>query len=464
MSFNHHKYGDFKPYIFKSEDKGNSWESISNNLPERGSVYSIEEDHVDSGLIFCGTEFGVFFSPNSGGRWKQLSNGLPTIAVRDIAIQQRENDLVLGTFGRGFYVLDDYSVLRVIENSEVEITPNLYDVRDALMWEKASPLGLPGKAFQGDNFYLAENLDPVAIFDYNYDKKHESLKSKRQKKEKELIKDNKDVTYPSYEDLYKELNEDKPQLLFTIKNSDDGVVKKIYKSPSKGLSRFTWNLRYETNDPINLRSSSFYNPFAGVSEGTLVNPGTYTIEMSLLTEGALTNLVGPKSFNVVALNNTVMPAKDRDAKVAFQRKVSLLQAEIGEYSRKLSEVSDKMPYINQAVKKSEQPIGEISKMVWDISELIKDINLNFYGDSVKRKLDIQTYLTPSSRLGAVAYYQKYSTAAPTKTHMDSYEIAKEEFEPIKVLINKLKSQMNSLEQMLKDSGAPYTPGRPKAIN
>jgi hypothetical protein len=123
-----------------------------------------------------------------------------------------------------------------------------------------------------------------------------------------------------------------------------------------------------------------------------------------------------------------------------------------------------MPYINQAVKKSEQPIGEISKMVWDISELIKDINLNFYGDSVKRKLDIQTYLTPSSRLGAVAYYQKYSTAAPTKTHMDSYEIAKEEFEPIKVLINKLKSQMNSLEQMLKDSGAPYTPGRPKAIN
>ena len=159
-----------------------------------------------------------------------------------------------------------------------------------------------------------------------------------------------------------------------------------------------------------------------------------------------------------------MPAQDRLAKVAFQRKVSLLQAEIGEYSRKLSEVSDKMPFINQAVKKSEQPIGEISKMVWDISELIKDINLNFYGDSVKRKLDIQTYLTPSSRLGAVAYYQKYSTAAPTKTHMDSYEIAKEEFEPIKVLINKLRSQMNSLEQMLKDSGAPYTPGRPKAIN
>ena len=86
VAFNHHKYGDFKPYIFKSEDRGNSWKSISNNLPERGSVYSIEEDHVDNNLIFCGTEFGVFFSPNKGDRWKKLGNGLPTIAVRDLSL------------------------------------------------------------------------------------------------------------------------------------------------------------------------------------------------------------------------------------------------------------------------------------------------------------------------------------------------------------------------------------------
>ena len=103
-------------------------------------------------------------------------------------------------------------------------------------------------------------------------------------------------------------------------------------------------------------------------------------------------------------------------------------------------------------------------MVWDVKETIKDVNLKFYGDNVKRRLDIQTYLSPSSRLGAVAYYQKYSTAAPTKTHMDSYEIAKEEFEPIKVLVNKLKSEMKMLEKILKESGAAYTPGRPKAIN
>ena len=438
--------------------------SISSNLPIRGSVYSIEEDHVDSNLIFCGTEFGVFFSPDSGGNWKELANGLPTIAVRDIAIQRRENDLVLGTFGRGFYVLDDYSVLRSIKNSDNDPAAQIFDVRDALMWEKANPLGLPGKAFQGDNFYLAENLDPVAIFTYNFDEKFESLKSKRQKAEKKLIKEGKDVSYPTYNELYDEMNEAKPELVFTIRDNKENVVKKIYRSLSKGLSRFHWDLRYEDNSPINLSSASFYNPFAGVTEGTLVNPGTYTIDMSILKAGVTTKVVDPQSFNVVALNNTVMPADDRESKVNFQRKVSKLQAEMGEYSRKFSEISNKMPYIDEAIKKVEKPVDEISKMAWDVKQSIKEVNLKFYGDNVKSRLDIQSYLSPYSRLGSVAYYQKYSTAAPTKTHMDSYEIAKEEFQPVKLMIDELKLKMTDLEKQLRDMGAAYTPGRPKAIN
>ena len=132
-AFNHHKYGDFKPYIMKSENSGATWRLISNNLPERGSVYSIEEDHVNSDLIFCGTEFGAFFSPNGGAEWKQLKAGLPTIAVRDMTIQKRENDLVLGTFGRGFYVLDDYTALRDITTKQDIDEARLFAVRNALI-------------------------------------------------------------------------------------------------------------------------------------------------------------------------------------------------------------------------------------------------------------------------------------------------------------------------------------------
>ena len=109
--FNSQRQGDFKPYILKSLDKGKTWTSISSNLPERGNTYCLKQDHVDPNLLFVGTEFGAYFSNDAGLNWTKLS-GLPTIAVYDLDIQKRENDLVAATFGRGFYVLDNYTILR----------------------------------------------------------------------------------------------------------------------------------------------------------------------------------------------------------------------------------------------------------------------------------------------------------------------------------------------------------------
>ncbi|WP_412984960.1 glycosyl hydrolase [Pontimicrobium sp. IMCC45349] len=460
VAFNHHKYGDFKPYIFKSSDKGNSWKSISNNLPVRGSVYAIEEDHKDKNLIFCGTEFGAFFSPNSGGRWKQLSNGLPTIAVRDIAIQPRENDLVLGTFGRGFYVMDDYSSLRTIENAKPTDKATIYPIREALMWEKNMPLGLPGKAFQGDNFYTAPNLGPEAVITYYYDSNFKSLKEQRQANENDLKKSKSSVSYPTYDELSAEVNEDKPQLVFTIKDASGNVVKKVFKKPSKGLQRFHWNLRYEQNVPVNLSGPSFYNPFAGIPEGTLVSPGNYTVEMHNYQNGIITQLVAPVTFSVKALDNTVMPAADRAAKVAFQREVSMLEGDIQASQRMLSEIRNKLKYIKEAVKLTEQPMGTLASKVRAIELKVKDINTKLNGDSVKRRLDIQEAPTPSNRIGAIVYEQKYSTAAPTQTHMESFAIAKAEFTPLKQqIIDLYKVDIKQLEDQLKQVGAPYTPGR-----
>lgn len=459
VAFNHHKYGDFKPYIFMSNDKGRSWKSISSNLPVRGSVYAIEEDHIDSGLIFCGTEFGVFFSPDNGKVWKELSNGLPTIAVRDIAIQRDMNDLVLGTFGRGFYVLDDYTLLRDIENKEISTKAMIMSTRDAIMWEKANPLGLPGKSFQGDNFYVGENLDPVAMIDYYYGNSYKSIRDKRKTTEKDLVKNKRDVNYPSYDELKAEMNESKAELLFTIRNSENLVVKKISRKPTKGFSRFHWNLRYEPTNPINLSSSSFYNPFAGTIEGTLVEPGDYTIEMDYVVGGNITQLVEPKKFSVTLLNNTVLPAKDRNEKVKFQREVSKMRGEISSYSNILSEINNKIRYFEVAVMRLERPLGDLLPELNEIKEESKVINTMFYGDNVKRRLDIQQIPTASSRVGIIASEQKYSTSSPTKTHMRSFEIAKEEFLPIIPKIDLLVERVKKLEDKMKTLGAPYTPGR-----
>ncbi len=459
-AFNHHKYGDFKPYIFKSTDKGQTWVNISNNLPIRGSVYGFEEDHIDENLIFCGTEFGAFFSPNAGQNWKKLDTGIPTIAVRDIAIQQRENDLVLGTFGRGFYVLDDYSSLRNIENVKPAEKAIIYPIRDALMWEKSTPLGLPGKSFQGDNFFTAPNLGPEAIITFYYNEKYESPKEIRQKGEKNLIKDKKDTPYPNYDALKVEMEDVAPQLVFTFKDSSGNVLKKEFKKAVEGVQRFNWDLRYSYQNPVDFSKPKFYNPFSGKKEGSLINPGKYTVEAHLYKNGVMEPLVEPVSFNVKALDNTLMPANDRKEKVAFQREVAALSAEIQVSQTMLREMNTKIKYIKEAIKLSEEPMGELSKFVYDIELKIKEINKLLRGDSVKRKLDIDQIPTPANRVGSIMYEQKYSTSAPTKTHMDSFEIGKEEFIPIKEKVDKLYSEdMKKLELLLNEKDAPYTPGR-----
>lgn len=139
--FNNHKNGDFKPYVYVSNNKGKSWKNISNNLPERGSTYCMEQDAINKDLLFVGTEYGAFFSIDSGAHWNAIKKGLPTIAIRDMDIQERENDLVLASFGRGFYILDDYSLLRQLSEENLNKTAHLFPIPTADLYVESNPLG-----------------------------------------------------------------------------------------------------------------------------------------------------------------------------------------------------------------------------------------------------------------------------------------------------------------------------------
>ena len=111
IALDNHKYGDLNPYLLKSTDRGKSWKSIKGDIPDRTLVWRVVQDHVKPNLLFAATEFGIYFTGNGGEKWIKLKGGAPTISFRDLAIQRRENDLVGASFGRGFFVLDDYSPL-----------------------------------------------------------------------------------------------------------------------------------------------------------------------------------------------------------------------------------------------------------------------------------------------------------------------------------------------------------------
>jgi hypothetical protein len=238
------------------------------------------------------------------------------------------------------------------------------------------------------------------------------------------------------------------------------VVKKEFKPVKKGLQRFHWDLRYTLQDPIDLSTPSFYNPFGGRDEGTLVAPGTYSIEMALLKEGQLKTLTGPVNFEVKALKNVEMPAENRAEKVAFQKALAKLQAKLGIAEKLLSESRMKLTYIKAAIKRSEQPLGPLISEVMTIEKQLDEVQIAMYGDPVKNRLDLDQPPSPADRLGTIGYEQKYSTATPTQTHRDSYAIAEKQVMEIKAKMERIFNEnLKALEQQLINSGAPYTPGR-----
>ena len=456
--FNNHKNGDFNPYLLKSTDAGKSWTRINANLPERGSTYSIAEDHIDANLLFVGTEFGLFFSSNAGKKWTQLKSGLPTIAVRDLDIQKRENDLVLATFGRGFYVLDDYSALRGLTEEVLAKDAHIFPIKDALLFVQRSPLGY-GKGSQGESLFTASNPPVAAVFTYYLKESLTTLKQKRQKAEAAQVKKKEAVYYPKMEDIRAEDDEEKPYLLFTVSDEDGKVVRRIKTAATKGVKRVNWDFRYPSTAPVSLRASS--SRFGRRSSlGHRVAPGDYYVSMSKSVDGVLTELVPKQKFTVKALENTTLPAVDRKALAAFQHKAAKLGRVIRGASQLKSELDNKVRHIDVALQQSPEAPLALYEDVKALKVKLKSIERRLLGDRSVSKLYIETPPSVLRRIEWVIRGLGNSTSAPTKSQEEAYTIAEEEFKPIMAELNEIASKdMKALEEALEAAGAPWTPGR-----
>tara|TARA_B100000925_G_scaffold65484_1_gene44507 strand:- start:269 stop:2179 length:1911 start_codon:yes stop_codon:yes gene_type:complete len=124
VSFDNHRFDDNRPYVFFTEDFGDTWTNISSNLPEDYSVYVIREDYIDENLLFVGTEKSVYFSNNRGTTWEKLGSNLPTVAIHDLVIHPRDGDLIAGTHGRSIWILDDINPLRFLNKREDNLLPS----------------------------------------------------------------------------------------------------------------------------------------------------------------------------------------------------------------------------------------------------------------------------------------------------------------------------------------------------
>ncbi len=455
-SFDNRKRDDFKPYILKSTDKGQTWTSIAGNLPENGSVHTIEQDFVNPDLLFAGTEFGVFFSIDGGKIWTQLKSGIPTISVKDMVIQERENDLVLATFGRGFYILDDYTPLRQLNKKILDTNACIFKIKDGLMY-----ILKRGYYGQGSAYYTSANPPFGATFTYYLKEVPETLKQKRKESEKELVKEKKPVPIPTMDELRAEKNEIKPYLIFTIFDNDSNVVRKLTKKPGKGINRLTWNLRYPGTYPVSVKDDKF-DPLSSGGNGMYAMPGKYYITMSQCVRGEVTELAGPVEFNAVVLENTSLPAENREDLVAFQNKVADLARAVHGAESAAEDMMKKIQYIKQAIQRTPGVPGELMKKTQQVEKELDRILWKFNGQDPKASRE-ENWPAPVSiyeRLNALVYSHWNSTSEVTQTQKDQYAILSEEFIPILEQLRKISDRdIKPIETELEEAGAPWTPGR-----
>ncbi|MCD6598741.1 MAG: hypothetical protein J7L04_13690, partial [Bacteroidales bacterium] len=454
-SFDNRKRDDFKPYLLKSTDKGNTWESIANNLPEQGTVHSIEQDFVNPDLLFAGTEFGMFFSIDGGTEWVKFQSGMPTIAVRDIAIQKRENDLAIATFGRGFYILDDYTPLRSFKKEMLDQPALMFPIKDALMYIQTG-----GRYGQGSTPYMGKNPPFGAVFTYFLKETPKTQQQIRKKLEKKQFEKGEKIKVLSLKELQEEENEEKPQLIFTIYNDQNQIVRIIRSSPSKGINRISWNLRNNSPRPVNLKGDKF-NPLSKGSDGYLILPGTYHVSVSLTAKGQTNELVKPVPFKVVDLKNTTLPAPDRKALVEFQNKVTELAKTMFGTTRYADELSKKTEIILQTLYEWNQATPSMLEKAKQIRTELEEINLVFNGYEAKASWEeVPPGPQPlNRRLRYLMYTHNSNTSAITKTEKDTYQILKEELPPVIKNLNETGSKIETLQREMQDMGAPWIPGQ-----
>jgi hypothetical protein len=352
VALDNHKFGDYKPYLLKSTDKGKKWESIAGDLPENHLVWRMVQDYIKPELMFTATEYGVFFTINGGEKWIKLKGGAPTISFRDLVIQKERNDLVCASFGRGFFILDNYSPLRDVTEEMLEEEGALYPIREAWMFSRRM-----GAGSQGASHYTADNPDYGAVITYHLSENYPTLVSTRKKEEGKLKKEEQPITFPDWEVLKQERLQEKPKIWLTIRDEAGDVVRKLNGKMGKGFHRVAWNLRYPAWGAIDIHrepSERSWEP-----SGMSVMPGTYTVTLSKEVDGMITDLSGPVEFQVEKLYEGALEARPDQDIIAFREEINKLMEATSAASIAFNEAQKKVNAMQTAISRMAEPPGEL---------------------------------------------------------------------------------------------------------
>ena len=489
-----HKFGDYKPYLFKTTDGGKSWKSITNGIPNGTLLWRIVQDHVNKNILFLATEYGVYVSLNQGEEWFDFSRGLPTISVRDLAIQKRENDLVLATFGRSFYVLDDYSALRSINSGTLSKDAVVFKPRKALQYNQI----MGGTSSDGMSSYYAKNPRYGANIKYYIKEGESSIRSMRISREsfkgvsseiiekllgwgydtprsvfadeindivdktglskedvksvRTIIRDNQkkgvNIAFPGWEQLDSERNESYASSLVVIKDAEGNTVKEISGPYFRGVHEVNWDL---TKDYVTtISSGSTYT-----SRLTRwVNPGEYTVELFKRHNGEITKISEPTTLTVERIRQGTLVNPELNSHDKYYEDLTELYQKVGQYGSWFEKSNDKLRSFKSSVKYVSQNRVDIEKKIDALSDEKNTLYAKLYGSVSKKDVGEKEPQTIFDRLSNARGGWYSSSYGPTKLHMKSYDMAKEMFIRLKPEMDAYFENVNKVGKILEEAGAP----------
>ena len=493
VALDNHKFGDYQPYLFKTTDGGKKWTSITNGIPEGTLIWRIVQDHINPKLLFLGTEYGLYVSLNQGEKWHKFSSGLPTIPVRDLAIQKRENDLVLATFGRSFYVLDDYSPLRNINEQSIAQEAILFSPRKTLQYNQMNG----GSGSSGASTYSAKNPPYGALFSYYLKDGFTSKKEQRKKTEfsekadrsileklskagyktpnsileenveelaktteielkklEKLIKTlegqkSKDVPFPGWEALDAELNESKPEIVLVIQNSSGETIEQMSAPFKKGINRVSWGLNVKLPTALRANAKNNYSDI-----WTIAEPGTYTVSMFKRVDGTLTDLGQKQQFEVERIRKNTLTNPMASKHKAYYESIAALTKKVKAYDHKFNKANKRVAAYKKSLGYVNEQRTTLTKEVYDLVETMNSLKREIDGSSSRAEVGEKDNVSLNSRLYNSRGGWYPNTYGPTELHMESFKMATELFKRLQPKVDAYVAKVNSVGKQLESAGAP----------
>ena len=449
VALDNHKEGDFKPYLYKSTDKGKTWKNITGDLPQPLIVWRLVQDYKKPELLFIGTEFGIYASLNGGKNWHKL-NTKANISFRDLAVKRGEDDLVGGSFGRGIFILDDYAFLRDVNAEQLKKEAVLFPPKDSWWYFQRGILGMSKKGSQGASYFLAPNPPYGTTFTYYLKNSFESLKEKRQKREKKLDKENKDIDFPGWDKLSKEINESQPQYFITILDETSEIINRVPAVSKKGFHRATWDHTRFSKAPLDKNNHNHSG------NKVRVVPGTYQAYLCRIDKDGKEEKLSPAySFRLKRLHQPALPGKDWQTVEDFWLKLDDLSAKASLLSKKFSKLKETRQILEKAYLKAQKPDESLMKDLRQTRKTLLQIEEKMFGNPAKNEVGERNPPGLFERLNKVRMGVSSSAYGPTGMHLKTFAIARKDYENLSREVQQVAQSLKQIKLRMEQLGIPY---------